>query len=311
MSRFRQISRPILTSIRQEIPNRTPKLLLTVFGDTIQPHGGEIWLGSLIRLLKPLGINERLVRTSVFRLARDGWLESTREGRRSFYRLTPTALPSVESAERRIYHAPQRHWNGRWNLVFTGTAGITSEQRAELRKRLSWLGFGTIAPNVFGHPCAPMEPVWELFEALDVSGQAAVMRAQRIDSDQGLSTAEMVSQCFDLRQLEHSYRKFIRRYSKLGEALAAGAGPSGEEPVHCFILKTMLVHHYRRLLLRDPQLPAPLLPRDWAGSDARRLCATLYRALAPQAARFVTATCENRDGPYRAIGQKYRRRFGK
>ena len=33
-------------------------------------------LAGLIRLLAPFGINERLVRTSVFRLARDGWLKA-------------------------------------------------------------------------------------------------------------------------------------------------------------------------------------------------------------------------------------------
>ena len=31
-------------------------------------------LGSLIRLAAPFGLTERLVRTSVARLARDGWL---------------------------------------------------------------------------------------------------------------------------------------------------------------------------------------------------------------------------------------------
>ena len=36
------------------------------FCDAILPRGGRVWLGSLIRLLEPLELNERLVRTSVF-----------------------------------------------------------------------------------------------------------------------------------------------------------------------------------------------------------------------------------------------------
>jgi phenylacetic acid degradation operon negative regulatory protein len=41
-------------------------------------------LEALIDLLAPLGINERLVRTSVFRLAREGWLKAKPIGRRAF-----------------------------------------------------------------------------------------------------------------------------------------------------------------------------------------------------------------------------------
>ena len=47
---------------------RAGSLITTVFGDAIAPRGGTVWLGSLIRALDGFGINERLVRTSVFRL---------------------------------------------------------------------------------------------------------------------------------------------------------------------------------------------------------------------------------------------------
>jgi len=43
-------------------------LIVTIFGDAVLPRGGRVWLGSLIRLLEPMQLNERLVRTSVFRL---------------------------------------------------------------------------------------------------------------------------------------------------------------------------------------------------------------------------------------------------
>ncbi len=56
-------------------PPRAPSLIITVWGDAIAPHGGAVMLAGLIALLAPFGINERLVRTSVFRLAREGWLQ--------------------------------------------------------------------------------------------------------------------------------------------------------------------------------------------------------------------------------------------
>ena len=64
---------------------RHKSLVVTVCGDTIAPHGGGFWLGSMIELLAPLGVGDRLVRTSVFRLVQEGWLTASREGRRSRY----------------------------------------------------------------------------------------------------------------------------------------------------------------------------------------------------------------------------------
>ena len=70
-------------------PLRSTSLIVTVFGDTISQHGARVWLGSLVRVLGSLGVDERLVRTSVFRLVRDGWLSAEKVGRRSFYGFSP------------------------------------------------------------------------------------------------------------------------------------------------------------------------------------------------------------------------------
>src|SRR5438445_470221 len=82
-------------------PPRAPSLTITVWGDAIAPHGGAVMLPGLIRLLEPFGINERLTRTSVFRLARERWLVARRIGRRSLYRLTPAGAKRFEQAHRR------------------------------------------------------------------------------------------------------------------------------------------------------------------------------------------------------------------
>ena len=79
----------LINDFRSRRPLRAGSLLTSVFGDAIAPRGGAVWLGSLINVLEPFGINQRLVRTSVFRLAKEGWLRSEQIGRRSYYSLTP------------------------------------------------------------------------------------------------------------------------------------------------------------------------------------------------------------------------------
>ena len=50
-------------------------LVFTFFCDVVTQHGGEIWLGSVIHALAPLGVNQRSTRTAVFRLVGDERLE--------------------------------------------------------------------------------------------------------------------------------------------------------------------------------------------------------------------------------------------
>src|SRR5207302_3499292 len=68
---FRSPDPRVARWIRTELSTAPPKarsLIVTVWGDTIAPHGGSVWLSGLIRLLAPFDINERLTRTSVYRL---------------------------------------------------------------------------------------------------------------------------------------------------------------------------------------------------------------------------------------------------
>jgi phenylacetic acid degradation operon negative regulatory protein len=96
-------------------PPKAKSLVVTVWGDSIAPHGGAVWLSGLIGLLAPFGINERLVRTSVYRLAQEGWLSARQDGRRSLYRLTSQGQRRFEHAYRRIYAPPATDpWDGDW-----------------------------------------------------------------------------------------------------------------------------------------------------------------------------------------------------
>ena len=306
---FKKRCNAVINELRNEPPSKTPSLIATVFGDIVEAHGGEIWLGSLTRLLEPLAISERLVRTAVYRLSRDSSLEGVKVGRRSYYRLTPAARLRVDRFDRRIYYFSEPEWDGEWRLVFAGTRGISSTQRAAVRKRMDWLDYGIIAPNVYGHPTAPLAPVWQLMEELGIADKVSIMRASNYDKAHGLGTREMVRQCFDIDRLEKAYSAFIERYRPLARALQGGNESAGMNPQHCLILRIMLIHQYRRILLHDPELPAPLLPPNWNGLEAHRLCAVIYKAVEADSTGQILAIGENRKGAFRALTARHRGRF--
>src|ERR1044071_7443994 len=104
-------------------PPRAKSLIVTLWGDALAAQGGAVWMSGLIRLMAPFGMNERLVRTSVFRLARDGWLAGETHGRRSRYRLTADGARRFAQAHQRIYAPADAHWHGEWEMVVAPPAG--------------------------------------------------------------------------------------------------------------------------------------------------------------------------------------------
>ncbi len=113
-------------------------MITTVFGDAILPRGGRVSLGSLIKLLQPLGVSERLVRTAVFRLVKDEWLQSEAVGRKTDYMLTRSGSRRFDEASQQIYAADIPGWDRRWRLVL-----IVSDLDLRLRERLRRALFGT------------------------------------------------------------------------------------------------------------------------------------------------------------------------
>ncbi len=138
-------------------PPRAKSLIVTMWGDALAPHGGAVWLAGLIRLMAPFHVNDRLVRTSVFRLARDGWLDASAHGRRSRYRLTREGARRFDDAYRRIYDRPPEEWHGEWELVLVN--GIPAGRRGALRDELAWAGFGELGAGSFLRPSEPGRPL--------------------------------------------------------------------------------------------------------------------------------------------------------
>ncbi len=290
---------------------RAKSLIVTVFGDAIAPHGGTVWLGSLIALMAPFGVNERLVRTAVLRLSREGWLASRPIGRRSYYSFTEGGHRRFEDAHRRIYAAPRGPWGGGWYVVFTGLAALTAAERARLKRELAWQGFGALAPSVFVHPSADPEALRHLLQDTGATDRVVVMRAKSDALTAERAMPDLVHGAWDLEGLARRYRGFIDCFRPVWRALEPASRKKGAlDPAACFLIRVLLIHEYRRVLLRDPRLPEELLPSDWAGAAARLLCRDIYRHAAEPAERHLMAALETADGPLPEAARYFYSRFG-
>ena len=286
---------------------RSKSLVMTVMGDAIAPHGGAAWLGSLIELLAPLGVTDRLVRTSVFRLVQEGWLAASREGRRSRYGFDPKSLPRFERADRRIYAPPGLHWDGRWTLVIAPNGSIDGDLRTAVRKELEWEGFAMLGTGVLAHPGADAEGLLDALQRTGAAGRVFVVSGAELPDVGSRPLQELVGEGWDLTAVAQSYRGFIDQFTPL---LALLRDEVEVAPSHAFAIRSLLIHAYRRLQLHDPMLPIELLPDPWPGSDAYQVARAVYLMVYGQAEVHIDAVLRREDEGAPAADEAFYQRFG-
>jgi len=267
-------ARELVARFRRQQPLRGGSLIVTIFGDSIMPRGGAVSLGSLIALGRPFGLNERLVRTATARLAQEGWLEGCRTGKLSEYQLSKTGRQRFAEATKRIYSAPDSAWTGRWTLIVLPP--MPAGERKALREELVWRGFGELSPGIFAHPERDARSLALQQRPARLQSRIMVFDARLSGDD---APGRLVSVGWDLQDLGSRYRRFVRRFERVHAALR---GRSRLDEHACFSVRTLLIHEYRRLHLRDPLLPARLLQSNWPGTRAAMLCRDIYaRVFAP------------------------------
>lgn len=292
--------------LKEEEP-RSKSLMVSAFGDSIATLSSGIWLGDLITLMAPFGINERLVRTSAFRLIDERWLEARRDGRRSYYSLTAFGTRRFEVAYGRIYTPPQEQWDGKWTVLLLPRNGETNSERLELRNQLEWEGFASPIHGVMLHPAANDEVLRQTLQDLDVLEKTVVMRAQTVKQFATEPANKMVERYWDLSEVDRLYSRFIDRF----EMLVTKVGLASVTPEQAFIVQTLLIHSYRRATLHDPRLPAVLLPDSWRGLEAFKLARQIYQlTLHPTRGHLKSAMEGISDKRLPKLGEHVRERFG-
>jgi phenylacetic acid degradation operon negative regulatory protein len=177
-------------------------------------------------------------------------------------------------------------------------------RRERIREEMAWLGFGQISADVLAHPSRTVADTRSQLAELRLDGGAVIMRAasEGAGADQALIQAG-----WDLGELTRSYQRFVASFQPV-QALLNGRGEPAPETA--FVIRTLLIHQYRKIHLRDPLLPHSLLPADWIGAQAYDLCRDLYRRVFAAAEEHISATAETLDNKLGAPVRDTYKRFG-
>ncbi|MCT4351722.1 PaaX family transcriptional regulator [Streptomyces sp. Je 1-79] len=265
-------------------PLRPSSLINTVYGAFLRRLGGWISIADLITLMGELDVDGPAVRSAISRLKKRGVLEPERRGATG-YRLSPAVLPVFDEGDRRIFASlePADLADG-WAMAVFSVPESERSHRYQLRTRLTWLGFGNIAPGVWLAPGRLLDDARSMLVRLGLSDYVHLFAAQYAAFSDLPGT---VSSWWDFPAIQKQYAEFTDAYAPVAARLtAAGTEPEAAEAFRHYV---PLLTQWRRLPYLDPGLPTELLPADWNAVAARQVFQQLHGILLDPSLRHVGA----------------------
>lgn len=295
---------PVLDDIDAR-PGSVASLLRTTVGLYLRRLGGWIATADLVALLGALDIPAPQARTGIARLRRKGLLVAERRGAAG-YRVNPAATPMLERGDRRIFSRPSMAEHDPWCLISFSFPEDRREVRGRLRRRLQWIGAGSVAPGLWICPGYLLSEAEQILTDLEARNDATLfLTSAPLVSG---TLAEAVARWWDLDELAQAHRAFLA-YTGPGEAgadagAAAGAdaadpsplAPAAPEAAAAFARYVHTVDRWRPIPYTDPGLPAALLPADWPGTESAATFERVERTLHQAAWAHVAAVTAPGDG---------------
>jgi phenylacetic acid degradation operon negative regulatory protein len=251
---------PLIDDLHANGRLRVWSLIVTILGDVAIPRGGVFSVADLITICEHLRIDSGAVRTALSRLRKDDWVVNTRDGRASFYQFSAAGNKAARVVVPRVYAPVGPVPNSPWHIAVFPVA--RAEERARLGAAL--VEMGAIVPASAGFAlwvgAAPTMAVrTEAADCLLLSGDALNVPAWLIDA----LCPETARQAFVA---------YCRRYWLLRDVTSLS-------PLDALCARVLLIHDWRRLMLRHPRLPDALQPSDWPRNRAHEVTAAIYGGL--------------------------------
>jgi phenylacetic acid degradation operon negative regulatory protein len=218
--------------------------------------------GSIIEVLERTGVTEHATRATLARMHKRELLDKTRQGRRTYYQMTPRCVSILEDGRERIWlrGAVNREPSAHWTLVTFSLPEAWQRKRYDLRVRLSWAGFGSLQNGVWIAPA--LTDAQSILEQLGLLEHACVFRAENLHPD---DPRKLVRSAFDLAGIARGYHEFIDSWR-----------PALDQPQpDALVLTLRLSTQWLGTIRHDPRVPLHLLPSDWPAEAAEQL----FRAL--------------------------------
>jgi phenylacetic acid degradation operon negative regulatory protein len=265
-------------------PGGSMSLLRTIVGSTLRQLGGWMPTAGAVLMLEALDVPASTARSALTRLAARGVLAREPRDGAAGYALRPEAVPMLARGDARIFQPAASAASAAWCLVSFSIPERHRDRRHQLRRRLHWLGCGTVSDALWIGPERIADDVRGILADLELTDEVTVFTGARPLADRPL--AELAGRWWDLERVRMLHQGFIDRFAPA----ALGSGPGGDRVA--FATWVGALDEWRVIPYLDPGLPETALPPGWPGRASRELFAGIrerYAAAALAFAREVTA----------------------
>ncbi|MFI5893485.1 PaaX family transcriptional regulator C-terminal domain-containing protein [Actinoplanes sp. NPDC051513] len=261
-------------------PGSTTSLLRTIVATSLRRLGGWIAVADLITLMRAIDVPDPRTRNALSRLKAKGLLVPDSRGKITGYRLSEDAVPMIERGEQRLYRPRFMTRDGRWCLISYSVPEEQRDLRHQLRRRLSWIGCGSVSPALWICPGFLVDEVEEILADLGLNARATVFLADEIRGDKPAPVA--VALWWDLDAIRALHDDFLAAHAD--DVQAAVKDPA---PRRAFAVAIRGLDSWRPIPYVDPGLPDSLLPDDWPARRSLPLFEELRDRLLPHAHAYV------------------------
>jgi phenylacetic acid degradation operon negative regulatory protein len=261
-------------------PGSSTSLLRTVIGLALRDLGGWIATPHLLTLLAAVEVPAPVARTTVSRLKAKGLLAAQESTGATGYRVTAGAEAMLRRGDRRIFATARSAAGDPWCLVAFSIPESERDRRHQLRRRLTGIGCGTVAPGLWIAPDRLRPEVRAVVDELGLAERTTLFTGTP-ELAEPLTGA--VARWWNLPAAAAAATEFLDAHA--ADDPAAGAGvPDGAA---AFAVMVRAVDRWRVLPYLDPGLPIEALPADWPGTAAAALFDRIRAAYAGPAQAWV------------------------
>ncbi len=266
---------------RSQAGSSPQHLLISLLGEYWHGREDHVPSAALVDLASDFDVSPTSARAALSRLARRDLVESSKQGRKTFYGLTDHAKHAMQSELQRILAlgTVDHPWDGSWNVVLFSLPEDRRDVRHLLRSTLRFCGFAPLFDGVWVSPDSDPTAALQGLEELGIENSTILRSSVTHASGIGDPLA-----AWDLDDVAKSYRSFIADFSSLRNQVATGA----ISPTEALVQRGAVLDSWSRFPDLDPDLPASMLPTDWPRQEARKVFVELYDGLGPLASIRVT-----------------------
>lgn len=262
-------------------PLQPQDLAITLFGAFAAGKHERLWSGGLVELLNDLGFSDGASRVALARLVNRGLLTRSKKGRLVYYSLSERTEHLLAEGDRRIFRlgwAVER-WDGRWTMLWHAIPETRRVERARLGRRLRFLGFGSVQDGTWISPHNRERDVVELLREIGVEEHAGVLIGRPAKD---IHLHAMIERAWDLEELANRYEMFVETFDEY-------RSPAKQKKLsdrEAFLVRTSVVHAFRRFPFLDPDLPDQLMIRNVPRREAAAIFHAVYDGLEESAQRY-------------------------